>query len=316
MPCYHPIEAFQPLQGGRVVFEKPNRGRKAKGFDDFFSSGHKEIQIPCGQCIGCRLARQNAWALRAMCEAQSHSQNWFVTLTYDDAHVPMHGALVYRDVQLFNMRLRKKGLKFRFFVAGEYGDTFGRCHWHALMFGLELPDIDVVKTVGNGHPIYKSPMLEKAWGKGFVHIGLVTLASARYVASYTLKKITGERAADHYSRVDSATGEIVELPPEMARMSRRPGLASEWLNKYWREVVTHNAVVKDGRRNPVPRYFNKRLEKMFEDDHKGRLILAALEDKRSESAENLLADSTRERLAVREQCALARVRFRSDRFGV
>lgn len=316
MPCFHPIDAFQPRQGGRISFQEPNRGRKAKGFADFFESGHKEIKISCGQCIGCRIAKQNAWALRAMCESQLHQQNWFVTLTYDDANVPVHGALVYRHVQLFNMRLRKKGLKYRFFIAGEYGDTFGRCHWHALMFGLNLSDLEVVRTVGNGQPIYRSPMLQNAWGKGFVHIGSVTLQSARYVASYTLKKVTGEAAAEHYTRVDDVTGELIELPPEMCRMSRRPAIAKEWLDKYWPEVVTHGAIIKDGRPNPIPRYFQKRFDKMFEDDAKGRLILATLEDRRNESAESRAADMTRERLAVREQCVLARVRFRSDRFGV
>lgn len=312
MPCFHPIDAFQPLQGGRISFEKPNRGRKAKGFADFFESGHKPIQIPCGQCIGCRLQKQNGWALRALCEAQLHKSNWFVTLTYDDDHLPMHGALVYSDVQLFNRRLRKRGHKFRFFIAGEYGDSFGRCHWHALMFGLDLPDLRKLNSSGR-QPIYHSPMLTEAWGKGFVHIGLVTLQSARYVASYTLKKVTGEAANDHYTRVDDATGELVQLPPELSRMSRRPGLASGWLDKYWQEVVTHDGIVANGRINPVPRYFNKRLQSMFEDEQSGRLILAALKDKRDEKASKGAADATDERLAVREQCALARVRFKSER---
>lgn len=316
MPCFHPIDAYQPLQGGPIKFEPPNRTRKAKGFADFFASGHKAIKVSCGQCIGCRQARQNAWALRAMCEAQLHSQNWFVTLTYSDEHVPMHGALVYSDVQKFNRALRDAGHKFRFFVAGEYGDTFGRCHWHSLMFGLTLNDLEVVRTVGNGRPIYRSPKLLEAWGKGFVHLGDVTMQSARYVASYTLKKVTGEAASDHYTRVIDETGELVELPPEMCRMSLRPAIGKDWLDRYWPEVVTHNAVVKDGRPNPIPRYFSKRLGKMFEDEAEGRLILATLEDKRAERAALVAADSTAERLAVREQCALARVRFHSDRFGI
>lgn len=315
MPCYYPIQAWQSNEGGKLMFEPPNRGRKAKGFDDFFRSGYRELKVPCGRCIGCRLNRQNGWALRAMCEAQLHASNWFVTLTYDDEHIPTHGALVYDHVQRMNRRLRKWGFKFRFFVAGEYGDKFQRCHWHALMFGLDLPDLEIVKVV-KGQSIYKSATLEKAWGRGFVHIGQVTLQSARYVASYTVKKVTGERAADHYSRVIPETGEIIELPPEMARMSRRPGLASEWLTRYWQEVVTHDSVVSDGRGHPVPRYFDKRLKSMFENDDNGRLILATLKEKRDERAERSAADSTLERLAVREQCAIAKIKFRSDRFGL
>lgn len=293
MPCYKPITAFKPLEGGAVVFSE--------------KKGCREIQIPCGQCIGCRIKRQNAWAVRAMCEAQLHVENWFPTFTYADENLPMYGSLNYRDMQLALQRMRRRFGSFRYFVAGEYGDSFGRCHWHALMFGLHLPDLDVVKMVG-GQPIYKSKLLEEAWGKGNVYLGLVTPQSARYCATYTVKKINGDRAEDHYTRVISETGEIVKLAPEMARMSLNPGLGAAWLDKYWPEVVTHDGVYFDGRKNPVPRFFDKRL-RAFDDDALVASIESVLDSRRAEAAKAGAADLTRERLAVREQCAIARVKF-------
>lgn len=297
MPCFKPVTAFQPLEGGSLCFSE--------------KKGCREIQIPCGQCIGCRLRKQNAWAVRCMAEAQMHDENWFVTWTYADEHMPLHGSLDYRDMQLTNKKLRHDLGKFRFFVAGEYGDSFGRCHWHSLMFGLRLPDLEVVKTVGD-QPIYKSKRLEDAWGRGHVFLGLVTPQSARYCASYTLKKVNGDLAEERYTRVIAETGEIVKVAPEMARMSLRPGIGAAWLEKYWPEVVAHDGVCMNGRVNPMPRYFDKRL-RMFDDDALVASIESELDSKRAEGVARAADNLTRERLAVREQCAVARVKFYAER---
>lgn len=310
MPCYHPIPAFKPTDGGAISFVEKRRSSRDAGA--FMERGFREIRIPCGQCIGCRLKRQNAWAIRAMCESQLHEQNWFPTFTYSDEHLPLHGSLKYSDIQSCFNRLRSSHGPFRYFVAGEYGDKFGRCHWHALMFGLRLDDLEVLKT-SKGQPIYRSPRLEKAWGKGHVFVGTVTTQSARYCASYTVKKITGARAEDHYSRVVGETGEIIRLQPEMARMSRRPGLGADWLKRYWPEVVTHDGVVSGGRVHPTPRYFSERLQSVLEDDAVASDVESLLELKRVAAGERIAADVTRERLAVREQCALARVAFHAER---
>ena len=39
------------------------------------------VEIPCGQCIECRLQRSRRWADRCMLEMQYHEHSWFVTLT-------------------------------------------------------------------------------------------------------------------------------------------------------------------------------------------------------------------------------------------
>jgi len=51
-------------------------------------SGYKPLALPCGQCTGCLLERSRQWAVRLMKEFKLHDETCFLTLTYDDAHVP------------------------------------------------------------------------------------------------------------------------------------------------------------------------------------------------------------------------------------
>lgn len=45
--------------------------------------------IPCGHCWACRLNYSAQWATRLMYECQKSEHNYFVTLTYDDEHLPI-----------------------------------------------------------------------------------------------------------------------------------------------------------------------------------------------------------------------------------
>ena len=46
------------------------------------------VEIPCGKCEGCRIARSRDWANRCMMELEYHDSAYFLTLTYDEEHVP------------------------------------------------------------------------------------------------------------------------------------------------------------------------------------------------------------------------------------
>lgn len=59
-----------------------------------------------------------------MMEQDRHVCTSFVTLTYDEEHLPPDGSLRKRDLQLYLKRLRRR-LPFRFFAAGEYGERGG-----------------------------------------------------------------------------------------------------------------------------------------------------------------------------------------------
>jgi len=170
-----------------------------------------------------------------------------------------------------------------------------------------------VTRFASGKTRLRSRALERIWGKGHVFVGTVTPQSARYVASYTLKKLGGKLADAKYSRVDESTGEVIRLAPEMARMSLKPGIGATWFDKYWRDVVTHGAVVgAGGVKSRIPRYFNERIES-WDDDALVSTIQADFATNAASYRAAHEADLTPDRLAVREEVARARTKFFAER---
>lgn len=86
MPCYYPLEGYR----ARRLNES---GKRSITFDRDAGYSDMPIKVPCGQCIGCRLERSRQWAIRCVHEAQQYNDNCFITLTYDDDHVPRDGSL-------------------------------------------------------------------------------------------------------------------------------------------------------------------------------------------------------------------------------
>jgi len=138
-------------------------------------------------------------------------------------------------------RLRKQftNTKIRFFHCGEYGEKLNRPHHHACLFGVDFKeDRKTWKKITNNNlqknfSLYRSQLLEKIWPYGYSTIGEVTFESAAYVARYITKKITGEKAEQHYQGRE----------PEYITMSRKPGIARLWWNKYKKDVLTQDAVI-------------------------------------------------------------------------
>lgn len=289
MACFHPLSAWQ-LDDGRIVFAE--RG-----------SVKRSLQLPCGQCIGCRLERSRQWAVRCVHEAQMHDFSVFVTLTYDDAHLRGR-SLCYRDFQLFMKRVRRNKGPVRFYMCGEYGESYGRPHFHACLFGCFFEDRVEYRKLPSGSVLYTSKELANLWPFGFSSIGDVTFESAAYVARYVMKKVTGDHAEEHYT--DPLTGEC--LRAEFTKMSLRPGIGAHWFDRYRTDVFgqcsdTDRVVVRGVEMKP-PRYYDRLLERVapFEAEYKKFL--------RSVKAEAGASDTTPERLKVREQVARARLSFK------
>jgi hypothetical protein len=248
VPCYHPLKGYyarkvNPETGKRsVVFNSK------EGFYDY------KVNLPCGRCIGCRLERSRQWAVRCVHEASLHEQNCFITLTFDDKNLEPGGSLVKADFQNFMKRLRKRFFgnskgNVRYFHCGEYGEKLGRPHHHAALFGLDFPDRLLWSTKGNVR-LYRSCILEALWPYGHSTVGDVTFESAAYIARYVTKKITGEMADSHYG------GRL----PEYCTMSRRPGIAREWFNRYKDDLYPKDFAVIRGKKCKVPKYYNRCYE--------------------------------------------------------
>ena len=128
-----------------------------------------------------------------------HKENCFLTLTYDDEHLPKGEKLEKEEMQKFWKRLRKAtGTKIRYYMAGEYGTEGGRPHYHACVFGWKPRDT-VVWREKKDFKLFTSEFTNKIWGNGYVVVGDVTFDSAAYVARYVLKKLAGGGKQDQES---------------------------------------------------------------------------------------------------------------------
>lgn len=297
MACFHPVPAFRTESGSVVMVER--------------GSIVGALQLPCGRCVGCRLERSRQWVVRMMHEASLYGENGFVTLTYDDAHLPPGGSLRYSDFQGFMRRLRERlrrrdGTRVKFYMCGEYGEELERPHYHVALFGCSFrADRYVFAKGGSGKVVYRSPLLESCWELGSSCVGELTPESAGYIARYVLKKVTGPRSSEHYDKVDVDTGEVTHRVPEFAHMSLRPGIGGRWFERFASDVFPHDRVVLSGRASKPPRYYDtlfKRADRAgFERVKDDRLVEAGLR----------WPDNTSARLSVKEEVTKARLsRFR------
>jgi hypothetical protein len=230
-----------------------------------------------------------------------HDDNAFITLTYDDEHLPWDGSLNKEHFQKFMKRLRWKyrHKTIRYFHCGEYGEQLKRPHYHALIFNHDFQDKTLWST-RDGLNTYTSQDLAKLWPFGFSTTGAVTWESAAYCARYVIKKQTGDQAKEHYWRMLDTDLEV-ELEPEYATMSLRPGIGETWFTRYKDDCYPSDFVTVQGKKQNIPRYYDKLLERHEEFD------LAHIKENRLRQARKHDANNTGARLAVREEVQLARL---------
>jgi hypothetical protein len=286
MACYRPTAAWRTIAG------------------DIHWGAEKQdcrpIELPCGNCIGCRQTKQRDWATRCMNEAQMHSQNSFITLTYEGDIGP---ELNYQDFREFMWRLRShdrrkdKKAKTRFFMCGEYGEQNKRPHFHALLFGRDWKDKTPI-----GKNLYESKELNRLWAQGYASVGAVTAESAAYVAGYVTKKYPSDTADRIYSRVDLRTGEISRVPNEFGHMSLKPGIGAAWYDKYKNEVsyARDEIIRQGGEKTAVPKYYQERLKKQDNDRYEHNKQERYKKGDTDKNREN----NTTERLETREKIAI------------
>lgn len=338
MACYHPLKAWHT---GSYNLETGKEILSITGFDHEGPSGNLGfVEIPCGRCIGCRLEYSRQWANRCLLELGYHEQSWFVTLTYDDAHVPRryYGAsdsglalpsltLCKRDIQLFFKRLRKaySGCHIRYFGCGEYGPSTYRPHYHLIVFGLNLTDLQFEKNSATGHPIYKSPALERVWSfpsrddrgesyssdptlAGFVTVQPVTWECCAYTARYITKKLNGPQC-EFYTNFN--------IDPPFTLCSRKPGIGRQYYddhdtddgNSLFETDFIHVSTATGGKKFRPPRYYHK----LFDIEYPEKSAeLRATRQKMAEYQKQLKLDKTDlsylELLAVEEDSLNDRIK--------
>ncbi len=307
MPCYTPLQGYKDITTGALVFNKNNT--------------HSKMEVACGQCLGCRVDHRLMWSIRIVHEASMHVSdhgNSWATLTYRDASacterqyknghfIPPDYSLQPSHVSDFIRSLRRgnKDHKIRYFYCGEYGDENQRPHYHICIFNHEFTDETLWKD-DEGLYTYTSAELQKHWPWGFTTVAPLNLRNASYTAGYALKKITGQRANDHYLRCNEH-GEAYWLLPEYIRMStgrgKPSGLGAKFYAKYESDIFPSDTspIPGHGQSELVPRYYQNILAEQ------NASMLENIKELRQEFIQKHADDFTPERLRDKYICAQAK----------
>ena len=275
MTCRAPLYGVRQQGSGnkpQIYSEKPKDLLEA----------YELLELPCGRCRGCRMKKRWEWGVRCTHEAayiweEFSLPSTFITLTYDDANLPIDGSLVPKHLQDFIKRFRRRiePDNIRYYACGEYGSKcpkhelqncpmcgpIQRPHYHALIFGWAFPDRQEIGC-REGLPVYESDFLNQLWPYGLHEIGSVTIESANYVAGYIMKKITGNKAHEHYQRYCPLRDTWYHVEPEFHHMSKKPGIGLGWLGKYKDDVYPSDECPIPGRgvHGTPPKYYDKFAE--------------------------------------------------------
>lgn len=280
MSCKHPLIRYEYSNGDIKIISLERIKKEGLDLADLTNKKGqipiKEQQIPCGNCIACRLNYSKNWANRLCLELKNIPENkkWFLTLTYNPENLhttqgvdPETGEIYtsnrldQRDVQLFLKRFRKKHAEkfgyenIRYFYCGEYGKETERAHYHMIIWNVELKQEELIYYKKNElqQTLWYSPELEKIWGKGFVVVGKVTWESIAYTARYMLKKQKGQFAEEYYK--------LKGQTPEFCRMSTHPGIAKNYYEEHKDEIYKFDEITiakkKGAFKIKPPRYFDK-----------------------------------------------------------
>lgn len=305
MACTSPLKAFYSIGNDgkkQIEFYRPEKYnfRPYESFPDDI-----KIPIPCGQCVSCRLAYAKNWAVRCVLESLQYEHNYFITLTYDEEHLPIseksyideetgeyfdniYSASLDKSVlQKFMKDLRRyfeyhfhfRGI--RFFACGEYGPKSMRPHYHLILFNCPIPDLKYEISNSMGNKYYSSEILNSVWhNQGFVTIGECNYNTCSYVARYMLKKQKGKDANKNYGRLG--------LVPPFTLCSRDPGIARDYYDKNSDTIYRYDSLIitnSEGIATKVkpPSYFDRLYDIESHDE------MMKIKDNRRTSAVNGMA---------------------------
>ena len=223
-----------------------------------------DFRVPCGKCLPCQKKRRSEWSLRLEHEYLFSESALFITLTYNNQHVPRyywknkkwvyaHGypTLNKKDLQDYIKRLRNENVKYvtktlkcdkkdvknrsrsiRYYAVGEYGSKSRRPHYHLILFNMDVDNIAPVKN---------------QWKYGFSDVGTVTSASINYVTKYMFKQFN--RKTD-------------KRQPPFSLMSKKPIIGHDYIQNYGvHHIESESLEVRDqnGHVRRLPKAYLRRL---------------------------------------------------------
>lgn len=149
--------------------------------------------VRCRKCENCNAQRKREWVERVAKEWYVHDRTWFLTFTFAECKTVINQgkrnemtvcpkmdsetfteALYpdYADIQLWLKRIRKKH-KIKFLSVEEFGEKYGRLHWHLVLHSS-------CSLTGDE--------MQQQWDYGKLHSKLVTDSDiGSYIAKYVTK---------------------------------------------------------------------------------------------------------------------------------
>ncbi|WVR22153.1 MAG: replication initiation protein [Malazfec virus 7] len=233
MACYFPFKLPNP----NYVPADPNSPVK--------------IPVPCGKCPYCLQRRANNWVFRCMQHLQASDSGHWVTLTYDQPPRTETNLMTLRKrcFQLFMKRLRRAlpGKDIKYYACGEYGDTYNRPHFHAVIFNATPEAIESAWT--GYHETVKRKSDRYTIVNGYIKVDVVNENTVMYTAKYMNKgKLVGKSDWDNrvpeFQLFSKELGKSYLTPEKIAYHQQDPSLLFSWQN---------------GHKIALPRYFKDKI---------------------------------------------------------
>lgn len=201
------------------------------------------LPVPCGKCPACRRDNITMWQDRISFEAlTSPNTSSFLTLTYDDAHLPPDRSANLRHTQLFFKNLRYfSGKKFRYFLTSEYGDEHYRVHYHICLTNFDALDEE------NYLAVARSWSDKSHYLKGIFTLDPLTPARIRYCIEYM--SLENPALIKAY--------QAIGLKPPIHTMSK--GIGADWIQEHADMIKASNGYYSNGVLRPLPRYYKDKL---------------------------------------------------------
>lgn len=233
----------------------------------------------CGKCLPCLMKRKAQWSYRIQAEARKAFSSYFITLTYDDRHLPLGevgSSVNSSDHKLFIKNLKKlenekvlstrkmvsadewrrisnnekvKG-RLKYYGCFEYGDENSRVHLHYIL--LNVSDINNINLAWTDKPIktlkkdgYEPTNVGNSMGR--IAVDDCNINTIDYVLKYMIK--------------DNSNKDYSDREKEKAFMSKGFGLSlvDDEFKKYIKKPDANLVVNDRGSKIGLPRYFRKKF---------------------------------------------------------
>lgn len=285
-----------------VYYNRSPKYSKHKLHKILFNLGYfKYYEVGCGKCEICRTEKSKEWATKAYCESKCWKNKTFITLTYNNKHLPPDRKLRRSDIQSFWKRLRyhvykhtkkepwgkfpnlimeeiptneleetfgfnskRKNKKvIRYINCGEYGPKTKRPHYHAVIWNFKPDDLRRFSRDRRGYWLYTSKKINEIWKYGYVIIGEATTETAAYVARYCTKKFNRTKEEQEKMKRKKQT--------EFIGASSRGFIGYYWWINHYDEIKINQGILMKSKKGThlakVPRAMCKKWKEINEYDY-------------------------------------------------